>query len=93
MKKISTTVLYYFNDITKKEYELRRSLAKLRCKPSIEADEITKLENMYEDLLETSEKFNLNVFLKLSDINVFHDLYNSFNDKYVLLKEYLNIYK
>ena len=80
-------------DINDKEDEIRNIMDDFRKGVKIiQADHMTHLESLYEELLETSKEFNKLVISRSYDLNKFNELYELFVDKYKLIKEFINQY-
>ena len=80
-------------DINDKEDEIRNIINDFRKGIKIiQADHMTHLESLYEELLETSKEFNKLVITRSYDLDKFNELYELFIDKYKLIKEFINQY-
>ena len=80
-------------DINDKEDEIRNIMNDFRKGVKIiQTDNMTHLESLYEELLETSKEFNKLVISRSYDLNKFNELYELFVDKYKLIKEFINQY-
>lgn len=80
-------------DINDKEDEIRNIINDFRKGVKIiQADHMTHLESLYEELLETSKEFNKLVITRSYDLDKFNELYELFIDKYKLIKEFINQY-
>lgn len=80
-------------DINDKEDEIRNIINDFRKGVKIiQADHMTHLESLYEELLETSKEFNKLVISRSYDLDKFNELYELFIDKYKLIKEFINQY-
>lgn len=80
-------------DINDKEDEIRNIMDDFRKGVKIiQADHMTHLESLYEELLETSKEFNKLVISRSYNLDKFDELYELFIDKYKLIKEFINQY-
>ena len=87
------SIFCYHTDINKKEDEIRNIMNDFRKGVKIiQADHMTHIENLYEELLETSKEFNTLVISRSYDLDKFNELYELFVDKYKLIKEFINQY-
>lgn len=87
------TIFCYHTDINNKEDEIRNIINDFRKGVKIiQADHMTHLESLYEELLETSKEFNTLVISRSYDLDKFNELYELFIDKYKLIKEFINQY-
>ena len=87
------TIFCHHTDINNKEDEIRNTMNDFRKGVKIiQADHMTHLENLYEELLETSKEFNTLVISRSYNLDKFNELYELFVDKYKLIKEFINQY-
>ena len=87
------TIFCHHTDINNKEDEIRNIMNDFRKGVKIiQADHMTHIENLYEELLETSKEFNTLVISRSYDLDKFNELYELFVDKYKLIKEFINQY-
>ena len=86
-------IFCHHTDINDKEDEIRNIMNDFRKGVKIiQADHMTHLESLYEELLETSKEFNKLVISRSYDLDKFNELYELFIDKYKLIKEFINQY-
>ena len=87
------TIFCHHTDINNKEDEIRNTIDDFRKGIKIiQADHMTHIESLYEELLETSKEFNTLVISRSYDLDKFNELYELFVDKYKLIKEFINQY-
>ena len=87
------TIYCHHTDINNKEDDIRNIMNDFRKGVKIiQADHMTHLESLYEELLETSEEFNTLVISRSYDLDKLNELYELFVDKYKLIKEFINQY-
>lgn len=87
------TIFCHHTDINNKEDDIRNIMNDFRKGVKIiQADHMTHLESLYEELLETSKEFNILVISRSYDLDKFNELYELFVDKYKLIKEFINQY-
>lgn len=84
-------VFFNFTDINAKEDEIRKIMHGFQKRTKIiQADHMTQLERLYEELLEASEDFkHLIIHTYIPDIKKYQKTHEVFVDKYNLIKGFI----
>lgn len=84
-------IFFHLTDINAKEDEIRKIIHEYRKRSeTIQADHMTQLERLYEELLEASEGFKkLVINLYIPNIDKYNKAHELFVDKYILIEGFI----